>query len=309
MPTRLAAAAAVTNLVIEHKKHPLPAGVFCWEVHKVSSTGLQEIRRWRSNRAPAEWAVLVPFGVFCFVYPFAMLLLSLDLMPFGMEWMSSLLLAMLGISAGAWLWLNFGGRGASLAVGIFLAGLLLEYVGVSTGVPFGRYRYTGVLVPGLPGGVPLAIGFAWLFIIVAGLFAARWLLARNAPARVVLLASVGALLAVGLDLLLEPVAFHVKGYWLWQDPSPGYYGVPWSNFAAWFVAALILNLVVLGVLRPAASGHPRMPWLPVVLYLMNAVLFGVVTIANGLWAPGFVCLALLLAFYFAGPRVARQSRA
>src|SRR6476469_1116203 len=80
----------------------------------------------------AEWAVLLPFGVFCFVYPFAMLLLSFDWMPFGMEWMSSLLLAMLGLATWAWLWLNFGLMGAGLGGVIFTAGLALEYVGVTT---------------------------------------------------------------------------------------------------------------------------------------------------------------------------------
>ena len=50
----------------------------------------------------AGWAVLLPLAVFCFVYPFALLLLSFDWMPFGMEWMSSLLLVMLGLAAGGW---------------------------------------------------------------------------------------------------------------------------------------------------------------------------------------------------------------
>src|SRR5262245_43777857 len=188
---------------------------------------------------PAEWAVFAPFAVFCFVYPFALLLLSLDLMPFGMEWMSSLLLAMLGLAAGGWLWLNFGSRGAWAAVAIFVLGIALEFIGVTTGAPFGRYTYTGVLVPDLPGGVPVAMGFAWLFIVVASLYTARLLLPGVRAAWPIYL--VGAVLALGLDLLLEPVAYHVKGYWTWLDAGPGggYYGVPWLNFAAWFAAALI----------------------------------------------------------------------
>src|SRR2546423_9668259 len=112
---------------------------------------------------PADWALLAPFGLFCFVYPFALILLSLDLMPFGMEWMSSLLLAMLGLTCGAWMWLNFGTRGATLSVVIFALGLGIEYAGARTGAPFGRYTYTGVLVPALPGGGPPAIGLACLF--------------------------------------------------------------------------------------------------------------------------------------------------
>jgi uncharacterized membrane protein len=122
-----------------------------------------------SNFTSTEWVLLGSFGVFCFVFPFATFLMSFDLMPWSMKWMSSLLLAMLGLSAGAWLVVNFGRVGLLLGLGVF------------TSMPFGAYRYTGVLVPELPGGVPLAIGFAWLLIVVGSLFTARRLLAYVKP--------------------------------------------------------------------------------------------------------------------------------
>jgi putative membrane protein len=169
---------------------------------------------------PSEWLMLVAFGVFCFVFPFATFLMSFDLMPWGMEWMSSLLLAMLGLACGAWMVVNFRHVGLLLSLLVLALGVALEYVGVFTGVPFGEYRYTGVLVPELPGGVPLAIGFAWLLVVVGGLFTARHLLnyvnARLLSVWPTIL--LGSVLAVGLDLLLEPVAYHVKGYWEWQAP-------------------------------------------------------------------------------------------
>lgn len=276
----------------------------------MQSISLDILKQRVPPRSPAEWAVLVPFGVFCFVYPFAMLLLSLDLMPFGMEWMSSLLLAMLGLSIGAWLWLNFGAVGASLSPVVFALGLALEYFGVSTGIPFGHYSYTGVLVPGLPGGVPLAIGFAWLFIIGSGLFTARRLLMRLSGRGAVLstaaVAFTGAVLAVGLDFLLEPVAFHVKGYWLWLDEPAGYYGVPWSNFLSWFVAALLMGFLALLVLRVQRDATLRLSWLPVVLYFMNVLLFGVVNLAHALFAPAVICLVLFSPLYFVRLSESRQ---
>jgi putative membrane protein len=215
-------------------------------------------------RNPSSLLTAISFGVFCFVYPFAILLLSLDLMPFGMEWMSSLLLAMLGLSAWGWLWLNFGGVGAALGGLLFALGVSLEYVGVLTGVPFGQYTYTGVLIPELPGGVPLAIGFAWLMIVVSGLFTARLMLRTGLPysaGEIIATSTLGAALAVGLDLLLEPVAYHVKRYWLWEDTSGGYYGVPWSNFATWFVAALVMNVLVTFISRQCTVGaRHASPW-------------------------------------------------
>jgi len=232
----------------------------------------------------AEWVMLGAFGVFCFVYPFGTFLLSFDMMPFGMEWMSSLLLAMLGIATGAWLWVNFGRIGGAIGVTIFLLGAALEYIGVSTGFPFGSYRYTGVLVPELPGGVPLAIGFAWLMTVVCGLYTARWVLAPyyklGMRPPVSLQVCLGALLALGLDLLLEPVAFHIKGYWEWLNVplGEGYYGVPLSNFVTWFVAALVLGLLISRVIP---ERRVRWSWLPVVLLGMNTLMFGVVNVLHG----------------------------
>ena len=253
--------------------------------------------------APAEWVMLGSFGVFCFVFPFATFLMSFDLMPWGMEWMSSLLLAMLGLACGAWMATNFGRVGLWLGLGVLAAGVALEYVGVITGVPFGQYRYMGVLVPELPGGVPIAIGFAWLLVVVGGLFAARWLLTRanvgqGNPWYANLL---GAGLAVGLDLLLEPVAYHVKDYWQWQTPpSQGYYGVPWSNFASWFVAAFVMNWL----LSRATRGARGLRWrgLPVWLYGMNVFMFGVVNVMHGFWVPGAIMAVLLVVLGSASAR-------
>ncbi|MEO6457150.1 MAG: carotenoid biosynthesis protein [Chloroflexia bacterium] len=238
----------------------------------------------------SEQVMLGAFGIFCFVYPFAILLLSFDWMPFGMEWMSSLLLAMLGVASWAWLVVNFGRGGLLAGATVFVLGLTLEYVGVSTGVPFGQYRYTGVLVPELPGGLPLAIGFAWLLIVVSGLFTAQQLLSRLAP-KGWIIGLLGATLAVGLDLLLEPVAYHIKGYWQWLEPSGSYYGVPWSNFATWFVAAFLMNLGVYSLL----GQHPNLKWnwLPSALYGMNVVMFGLVNLTHGFWVAGTVALVLI----------------
>ena len=98
-----------------------------------------------------------------------------------------------------------------------------------------------------------------MLIVVSGLFTSRWSL-RSASTWVTCI--VGALLAVALDLLLEPVAYHVKGYWLWAE-TVGYYGVPWSNFLAWLLAALLMNLVVSRVV--SLDREVRWGWVPVTL--------------------------------------------
>jgi putative membrane protein len=256
------------------------------------------------RRSPTEWLMFGSFGIYCFVFPWAMLLLSFDWMPFGMEWMSSLLLVVLGLACAGWLWTNYGRAGLLVSTGIFLAGLALEYEGVVTGFPFGAYQYTGVLVPALPGGLPLVIGFAWLLIITGSFCSAWWLLAplrsdRAGRTRTIRLALVGAILAVGLDMLIEPVAYHVKGYWLWLAGG-AYYGIPWSNFVTWLAASFAMILAMAALLR--TGKRARWERLPVALFVMNAALFGVVNAAHGYWLPGVVTLLLCGAM---GVRAAR----
>jgi len=254
----------------------------------VKADRLSDLASWYRQLQPAERLMLAAFGLYSFVFPFGVVLLSFGWMPFGMEWMSSLLLGLLGMACAGWLWANYGPVGGVVAAAIFALGVALEYVGVLAGVPFGRYTYTGVLVPELPGGVPAAIGFAWLLIVVSGLYTARRLIAGARP---VVVAIAGALLAVGLDLLLEPVAFHVKNYWQWAPGAGGYYGIPWSNFGTWLVAAFALNLLAGRLTR--WRGPRRWTWLPPVLYAMNLAMFGTVNLAHGYWASGVVGLALM----------------
>jgi putative membrane protein len=134
--------------------------------------------------------------------------------------------------------------------------------------------------------------------VTSGLATAYWLLgvlgtgvARLRYGRFIL-AAIAAVLGVGLDFLLEPVAYHIKGYWQWHtEPSQGYYGVPWSNFAAWLVSALVMN----GLVSWATGGGKglRWRWLPVWLYGMNVFMFGVVNVMHGFWVPGAIMVVLL----------------
>src|SRR2546430_1074206 len=82
--------------------------------------------------------------------------------------------------------------------------------------------------------------FAWLTIIIA----VRSLTIRPpllVGSRLSISIVVSALLATLLNLVLEPVAFHIERYWIWLAPGNiAYYGVPLMNFVAWFVASLVL---------------------------------------------------------------------
>jgi uncharacterized membrane protein len=86
-----------------------------------------------------------------------------------------------------------------------------------------------ILVPHLPGDVSLSVMFAW-FLIILGSYGVvkRSTLGRRGIIKGTALYS--ALLAVFLDLAIEPVAAQVVFYWRWLAQGPfDYHGVPLIN--------------------------------------------------------------------------------
>jgi putative membrane protein len=237
-------------------------------------------------------------GIYLFIYIWSVPMLMLDLVPVWGRGMGGFLLMLQGTIIGLWL-ARAGGLGGLVAAGaILLLSYLVEFVGVSYGVPFGRYAYTDVLGLQLGGAVPLAIPFAWLVVVPGAV-----MLAARAP-RAWQAAPLATLLAILLDLLIEPVAAHVTGYWRWLEPGP-YYGVPTVNFVAWGATALALVLV-LRILAPNLRQAPRSAWLPRLLFVLNAIQFTLVNAAYGFWWAVAAGIGLLGCIYAIGDRGREQ---
>jgi putative membrane protein len=58
---------------------------------------------------------------------------------------------------------------------VIISSYFIEWWGVNSGLPFGAYSYTNVLLP-IINGVPLAITFAWYVVAASSLLAARYML-------------------------------------------------------------------------------------------------------------------------------------
>lgn len=243
------------------------------------------------------------FGFFCFAYPIAVVGVAFDVRPpFAMNWAGSALLFLEGILLVLAAMLVFGYvRGLLAGACVVVLSYGVEALGVGSGFPFGAYRYTPVLFPRLPGGVPLAVMCAWVLIVFGtyGCFRLAWRGRRLGVAGALL----GAVLATLLDLEIEPVAAHLENYWQWLVPgSLNYYGVPLTNFVAWFVVAFALLLLIDAILfqsplsehqKAAPSLAQRLPrW----LYLTSLLMFGLVDLTHGYYlAVAFGLLAGALA--------------
>ncbi|MGB9738609.1 carotenoid biosynthesis protein [Chloroflexus sp.] len=258
--------------------------------------------------------------VYLFIYPFAIVLVALDQVPVWGTWMGGALLILQGALMGMWLTVRYHWYGAVASGLILIISWAVEHIGATTGFPFGSYSYTDVLQPQIFGVVPLAIPFAWLLIVVAAVGVAERLFHRDGrpvddrylhPTRVLTAASFALL----LDVTIEPFAVYINRYWVWaSDESGFYYGIPVSNFVAWWVTSLILSWVLLSLRRSANRKglvpRPFMQWLPPTLYLTNLTMFVVVNLARGQVLPALIggVIMLVLVGDWLLPRLARRLR-
>jgi putative membrane protein len=233
---------------------------------------------------------LALFLIYLAVFPGSTIVVALDRVPEWGEWMGGALLLLQGAAAWCWLAGHYGRRGALAGLLVFLLAWAVEHVGVTTGIPFGRYRYTQMLQPQLFGTVPAPIACAWVMVAIGA-----WQLATNDHRRTttderpptndhrpsalsphhpitpsphhpiapslrhsVTLARpvVAATLVLLLDLQIETVATRINAYWVWLDAGP-YYGVPVVNFVAWWLVGLGMAFVVASILKHETRGARR----------------------------------------------------
>jgi uncharacterized membrane protein len=283
---------------------------------------------------------LILFCIYLAVLPGSTIVVALDRVPGWGAWMGGALLLLQGAAALCWLLGRHGRRGGLAALLVFLLAWAVEYAGVTTGMPFGRYHYTGALQPQLFGVVPLAIPCAWL-MVAAGAWQLTydfrfWILdfgsSSHKPQATSYKLARAATLVLLLDLQIEPVATKINHYWIWRDGGP-YYGVPTANFVAWWLTGLAMALVAAAVLpesgeretgrlgdRETESYAARLMShisrlmshvsrrLPAYLYLLSTLMFTIVNLAYGYSVAGLVGVIVLLVVALAAwPAGARQT--
>jgi putative membrane protein len=232
------------------------------------------------------------WAVYLFLWAWSVPLLAFDLVPAGGELMASVMLILPGGLCGWWLIERFKSAGAAAAAVILLGSWATEHIGVTTGWPFGMYRYNGVLQPEIGGVVPLAIPFAWLLVVPGALEIARLGLGHVRPLAQI---SLAAALAMLFDMVIEPAAVYLNGYWTWLERGP-IFGIPTSNFIAWLGLALLLATIT-RLLIEFSRWRGRIPAdisLPAMLYVLNLSLFTLVDLTHGQLGAGLLGLVLLV---------------
>ncbi|MCA1054984.1 carotenoid biosynthesis protein [Rossellomorea aquimaris] len=231
------------------------------------------------------------FRFFIIWYVCGVVLLSFDLLPPWLEWANAVFLITAGILAVRYFIHKFGSTyGLLISTVIFFFSYFIEYLGSTHGILFGDYHYTDQFAPNVFG-VPLAIGFAWLMVMGTS----HVLALRIFPNDRLLYAVTGGLIAVVIDLIIDPVAYKVKEYWIWEEPGL-YYDIPGSNFIGWFIVAFTLHILILAGSKFEKTPVVNRDWdrRMVILFILIISMFILLGLLDGLWLAGALTAACSL---------------
>lgn len=166
-----------------------------------------------------------------------------------------------------------------------------------TSIPFGPLIFNENAGPKLFDCIPWTVPLLWIVAIfnsrgVARLGLRPWRKTKNYGWWLI---GLTAVLAVVFDLALEPVAAHVKHFWLWQPTKLHitWHGASPLNFLGWaFVSLLILAFITPSLIKKQ-PGNSRAPdFMPFGLWLGAMTLFAASSATAGLW-PAVIVDAVL----------------
>ncbi|MEZ3116815.1 bisanhydrobacterioruberin hydratase [Halobaculum sp. MBLA0147] len=189
-------------------------------------------------------------------------------------------------------------RKAALGVGLLtLYAYGIEYVGVHTGEPYGRFEYVVDLGPTLAG-VPVGLPVFFLPLVVNAYLLVSLLLGERAERALVRLAAVIGLVLI-MDVVLDPGAVALT-FWRYFEPGApvfggllssqgGFYGVPVSNYQGWVLSATV-SVVVLDRAfdREALLERVRDCQFMLDDMVSFVILWGGVNVWFGNWVPALV---------------------
>ncbi|MFW6448373.1 MAG: bisanhydrobacterioruberin hydratase [Halobacteriota archaeon] len=188
-------------------------------------------------------------------------------------------------------------RGLGVVLGLVAFTYAIEFVGVTTGWPYGAFEY-GVTLGPMLGGIPVALPVLFLPIAANAYLLATLGLGtrRRGIARIVLAVA----LLVAFDLVLDPGAVSL-GFWGYDDGGP-YYGVPLSNVLGWLLSATVV-VIGLEVAIDTERLDRRLRSCPFVLddLVSFGLFWGVINLATVQVVPVAMAIGILVLVYRLAP--------
>jgi len=155
-------------------------------------------------------------------------------------------------------------------------------------IPFGPIVFNPAAGGKLFNFVPWTVPLLWVIAIFSARGVARLILRpwRKIKNYGYWLIGVTVAQAAAFDVALEPYAWHVKHFWLWQHTKLAvtWEGVTLLNFVGWLGVSLLILMFITPSLIRKQPGNPSAPDLhPLILWLGALLLFAVGAGGAGLW--------------------------
>lgn len=143
----------------------------------------------------------------------------------------------------------------------FFTGMLVEWIGVHTGLLFGEYSY-GKNLGYKVFDVPLVIGINWAMLTVVSSSVVS-LINSNNLIKLVL----SAILMTLFDALMEPVAIR-SDFWSWDSGA-----IPFYNYVSWFLISFILQSVYFRFKLVEVNKVHNLLFLCMIIFFVSLILF------------------------------------
>jgi uncharacterized membrane protein len=160
----------------------------------------------------------------------------------------------------------------------------------SFSLPFGPVVFNSSAGTRIFDTIPWTVPLFWVIAIFNGRGLARLMLrpARKMKNYGFWLIGLTAVLATAFDVALEPYAWHVKHFWLWQPTrlAVTWQGVSLLNFLAWPFVVLLILVLASPLLIRKQPGNPSAPDIhPLLLWLGALMLFAIGAARLRQWGP------------------------
>ena len=161
-----------------------------------------------------------------------------------------------------WFWDAPAKNRVYLAITAIAIGMIVEIIGVNSGLIFGNYSY-GPLLGLKIFGVPLLIGITWLLVTLSA-----WQIVSFSNLGKFAKIIVASGLVVMFDLVLEQFAT-AYSLWAWQDAV-----IPLKNYITWFVVGAVIVTFYAYFAKqkvPSIFGASMLPLMALFFWLMLVV--------------------------------------
>ena len=161
-----------------------------------------------------------------------------------------------------WFWDAPAKNRVYLAITAIAIGMIVEIIGVNSGLIFGNYSY-GPLLGLKIFGVPLLIGITWLLVTLSA-----WQIVSFSNLGKFAKIIVASGLVVMFDLVLEQFAT-AYSLWAWQDAV-----IPLKNYITWFVVGAVIVTFYAYFAKqkvPSIFGAAMLPLMALFFWLMLIV--------------------------------------